>query len=106
MADYGTLKVSPEQLMASAELAFKNIEACRSALEKISSTIVATGSYWQGNGAERARERYASQASASIDGLNELAAYPQALLQYHGLYSEVIAATQRQVQEISDYTLG
>ena len=106
MADYGTLKVSPEQLMASAELAFKNIEACRDALEKISSTITATGGYWQGDGAEAAREAYASQASTSIEGLNELAVYPQDLLQYHGLYSEVIAATQRQVQEISDYALG
>ena len=81
MADYGTLKVSPEQLMASVELAFKNIEACRDALEKISSTIAATGDYWQGDGAETARETYASQASTSIESLNELAAYPQDLLQ-------------------------
>lgn len=106
MADYGMLKVSPEQLMASAELAFKNIGACRDALEMISSTIVSTASYWQGDGAEAARETYASQASTSLDALNELATYPKELLQYHGLYSEVIAATQRQVQEISDYTLG
>lgn len=106
MADYGTLRVSQERLMASAELAFKNIDACRDALEKISSTITATGGYWQGDGAETAREIYASQAATSIEGLNELAAYPQDLLQYHGLYSEVIATTQRQVQEISDYNLG
>lgn len=106
MADYGTLKVSPEQLMASAELAFKSIEACRDALEKISSTITASGGYWQGDGAEAARETYASQAASSIGGLNELAVYPQDLLQYHGLYSEVIANTMRQVQEINDFSLG
>jgi len=106
MADYGTLKVSPEQLIASAEQAFRNIEACRNAIGKISSTIATTGGYWHGDAGETAREAYVSQAKESIDALNELAAYPQDLLQFHGLYSEVIATTQRQVQEIDEYSLG
>ncbi len=102
----GTILVSPQELQEKAELAYGRIADCSSALDKISRTLAASDSYWQGDAGDAARLVCNAVVQDARDALEELKGYPKDLLAYQGLYSEVIFRTESLANAVSDYTLA
>lgn len=105
MASYGTLKVSPAELVLKSEIASARIFACKTALEHIATAIRSSDAFWQGEAADLVRQVFEKEAKSSLEALEELSKYPQDLLQYNGLYSEVINRTQGLADQISSFSM-
>ena len=101
----GTILVSPQELQSKAELAYQRIADCSAALDRIAKTIGASDSYWQGDAGDAARVACDAVVKNARAALEELKGYPKDLLEYQGLYSEVIACTESLASEIEEYTL-
>lgn len=91
---FGTVKVNSEELKAKAEDAYVKIGQYKETLEQVTSTIAASSSYWTGSAGDLFREALSLQISEMQEALEEYRKYPKELLQYAGIYSEVIMQTE------------
>ena len=103
--DGGTLAVDPEALVQTAEDAFQSIRRYRYGLEAISKLIKSSDSIWKGEGGETFRRVYEEELKVAEEALETYEKYPQELLEYFGLYSNVIAEANAQADSIEVFQM-
>ena len=103
---YGTLSVDPEVLVQTAEDAFVSIRRYREGLDAITKLIQSSDSIWKGEGGDTYRSVYMEELKAAEDALATYKKYPEELLAYFGLYSEVIATANTQADSIEIFQMA
>lgn len=104
-ATFGTLAVDPEVLVQTAEDAFRSIARYREGLDAITNLVKSSDDVWKGEGGETFRKVYETELKAALDALEEFERYPKDLLEYFGLYSEVIASADAQASGIEIFKM-
>lgn len=96
----------PAVLIETAEAAFRQIAAYREGLEAISKLIMSSESFWVGEAGDAYRAVFKAELSKVEETLDEYAAYPAELLEYHQLYSDVIAKAAEHADSVSDFQMA
>lgn len=100
-AGYGVVKVDSAELKAKAEDAYQKIRQYQETVEQMSSLVSASSSYWGGEAGEMYREVLRLQINTAKELLETYKNYPKELLEYAGIYSEVIAQTESLAESIN-----
>ena len=105
MVNYGKVKVDVEELKMKGEDAWKKIKQYKEALEQITTVVEGGNSYWKGQAADMYREVLRKQMQTADEALKAYEEYPKELLDYAGIYSNTIMATEELAESISDLKL-
>lgn len=102
---FGTVRVNSEELKAKAEDAYMKINQYQETLEQMSSAVTASSAYWTGRGGDMFREVLKNQMSIIEGILEAYKEYPKELLEYAGIYSEVISQTESLAESVKDFNM-
>lgn len=105
-AEYGNLKVDTAELKLKAEEAHKNIQKYREALNNISTAVKASESFWVGEAGDLYRSILETQMELIKEAFEIYSEYPKDLLEFAGIYSEVILETTNKAEEIESFKMS
>lgn len=103
--DISTVKVDTTQLRQVAESTFKRIETYRSSVQAIAKLVDSSADSWKGEAAEAYRSVFKQEYDRAMAVLDEFISVPQALCDYAGIYSEVMARTTEQASSVSEFSM-
>lgn len=88
---FGTVKVNTEELKTKGEDAWQKIREYQAVLEQMEQAVNASSAYWSG----KAGDTYRKVLKLQMQEVQEAySSYPKELLEYAGIYSEVVAQTE------------
>lgn len=99
-AEIGIVRVDNEVLLKTGEEAWQQLKTCYDALERIQTSVEASGSFWIGQAGDLYREVLKNQIESVKAALEEMAQYPKELLAYAGLYSETMSQSNSLAESI------
>lgn len=102
---FGIIQVDPTVLVETAEDAYRKISAYREGLATIAGLVASSEGSWVGEAGEAYRAVFKTELAKVEMALDELSVYPGELLEYAGLYSEVITKAQEQVSSVSTFKM-
>jgi WXG100 family type VII secretion target len=91
------LKVTPEELVAKADIVLTKINSMKKDLEELEARINGTANYWQGETAEAHRAKYSTKKEEVEEGLRLLIADTENLRKMAAVYT----ATENEAVNIS-----
>ena len=96
------VKVEPEQLKSVAEASYRSVEELRSSLDAIAKFVASTSETWKGSAGDTYRGVFNNEYAHATQVLDEFRSVPKALIDFVGVYSEVISAAGQQVESIPE----
>ena len=91
---FGTVKVNTEELKTKGEDAWQKIREYQAVLEQMEQAVNASSAYWSGKAGDTYSKVLKLQMQEVQEALEAYSSYPKELLEYAGIYSEVIAQTE------------
>lgn len=103
--NFGTVRVDPVALTATAEEAMHSIYEYRSSIEQLSKLVTSTIECWRGEAGEAFRKVFEIELKRAMDALAVYEQYPKDLLEYAGLYEEVVRITEESASSVSEFRM-
>ena len=104
-SDFGTVTADPVLLTATAEQAIHSISVYRQGLERIASLVANTVGGWDGEAGQAFRSIFETELARAQTALDAFEQYPKDLLEYAGLYEEVVRVTEGIASSVSDFSM-